>query len=484
MELKKITKDIVHHYEVEMRKVHYDALKNRHLEMADRISSGEVHPHTYKHMFQQMEDPTIRGAKSAFDVNYSKILVSQWLQDEGYDLSTLDADIHNELALLRNELLMKRTSLNNLLLDNKISEFKAGLGFFKEKPVKEREVISFLELFEQFFKFKTTKSAEREKPLSDDMQEEYRRYVDYIKFFRPDFADMPIDEVDRDVVKTVILDYRSVPVRNKKPYNRLSWAELVEYMEEYEIPDDDLPAGGSVDNVRKFIQGVFSYAVEKKLLSASPALKLRLDINLKGNRGHYRLPEVTRLEQGFLQLTNVHRKWVGLLGFYTGARASEITQLRKIDVRLDEVSQRHYLVITESAGSTKTSSGNRNVPIHKKLLEFGFMDYVGSCDDLLFPEFSTNHITQWLYPLQDKVGVSSYDEHGKKRDFHSVRHTVITMLLNSGHPIPLVQQMLGHKVINMGITERYRHDAEIHQLVDVIDSLSYELDPSLSRAVV
>jgi integrase len=68
--------------------------------------------------------------------------------------------------------------------------------------------------------------------------------------------------------------------------------------------------------------------------------------------------------------------WVPLLGIFTGARISELCQLRTADV--STVDGVHVLYITnESEGqNVKTVAARRVVPIHTELVRLGFMGFV------------------------------------------------------------------------------------------------------------
>jgi len=69
------------------------------------------------------------------------------------------------------------------------------------------------------------------------------------------------------------------------------------------------------------------------------------------------------------------KRWVPLLCAFTGARVTEITQLRKEDIRLEQ--DGWLLRITPEAGSVKTGH-YRDVPLHKQIIELGFIDFVAS----------------------------------------------------------------------------------------------------------
>jgi integrase len=68
--------------------------------------------------------------------------------------------------------------------------------------------------------------------------------------------------------------------------------------------------------------------------------------------------------------------WVSLIAMYAGARRSEIVKLRAQDIKYDNDSERHYILITELAASVKTESASRQIPIHEVLISMGFLDFV------------------------------------------------------------------------------------------------------------
>ena len=67
------------------------------------------------------------------------------------------------------------------------------------------------------------------------------------------------------------------------------------------------------------------------------------------------------------------KRWVPLICAFTGARVSEITQLRKEDVRKE--GERWVLRVTPEAGTMK--AGNyRDVPLHSQIVTEGFIQFV------------------------------------------------------------------------------------------------------------
>lgn len=72
------------------------------------------------------------------------------------------------------------------------------------------------------------------------------------------------------------------------------------------------------------------------------------------------------------------KRWVPMICAFTGARVSEITQLRKEDIRKE--GGMWVLRITPDAGTVK-SGGYRDVPLHSQIVEAGFAEFVAQCAD-------------------------------------------------------------------------------------------------------
>jgi integrase len=69
------------------------------------------------------------------------------------------------------------------------------------------------------------------------------------------------------------------------------------------------------------------------------------------------------------------KQWVPLICAFTGARVSEITQLRKEDFR--QIDEQWVARITPDAGTVKAGD-YRDVPLHQQIIEEGFMKFVES----------------------------------------------------------------------------------------------------------
>lgn len=95
---------------------------------------------------------------------------------------------------------------------------------------------------------------------------------------------------------------------------------------------------------------------------------------LRASRSHQPRPN----QFGFVRET-VHmtaaKRWAPLLCAFSGARISEITQLRKEDIR--QQGRHHVMRITPDAGTVKTGAW-RDVPLHRQIIAEGFIDFVAT----------------------------------------------------------------------------------------------------------
>lgn len=138
-----------------------------------------------------------------------------------------------------------------------------------------------------------------------------------------------------------------------------------------------------------------------------------------------------------------HKFWLPHVGLFTGARVNEICQLNpQVDIREEPETNIWYLDITdESAGhadvdkTVKTAGSKRRVPIHSKLIELGFLDYV---DDLrkgghvlLFPGFepkvrkASPEAAEWFIEFMRKIGLRDETPGARLVGMHAFRSTLL-----------------------------------------------------------
>lgn len=138
------------------------------------------------------------------------------------------------------------------------------------------------------------------------------------------------------------------------------------------------------------VRAVFRSAVKARKLPSNPAADLTIKVTkpklprekgfnddeavavLKAASAYRSKPSDNPATQEHPK-TEAAKRWAPWLCAYTGARISEMTQLRAEDVTVKDGIR--YLRITSDAGSVKTGQ-YRDVPLHPHLIALGFLDFV------------------------------------------------------------------------------------------------------------
>ncbi|NBD21287.1 tyrosine-type recombinase/integrase [Aquabacterium fontiphilum] len=169
--------------------------------------------------------------------------------------------------------------------------------------------------------------------------------------------------------------------------------------------------------------------------------------------------------------------WVPLLGLFTGARQSELCQLRTADIEAD--GEGLVLFITSERGdeedgtdatSTKTEVSKRRIPVHPELLRLGFGDYWEDVrragHKLLFPAVQRaagrpagEYFSDWFLIYRRAQGITK-----RWVDFHAFRHTASTRLTDAGVSDTVVDYLTGHASSGRGSARTYKHMQELRGL--------------------
>lgn len=175
------------------------------------------------------------------------------------------------------------------------------------------------------------------------------------------------------------------------------------------------------------------------------------------------------------------QKWLPVLGLYTGARLNELCQLQRKDILQLEG---YWCISINDEGDTqmlKSVSSKRVIPVHKKLIELGFIDFVlGTAitpNNMIFPDLKllnerySHTPSRWFSNIKNRVLTDS-----DKKSFHSFRHTFVDYLFNKlklqGNP--LVKALLGHSdtEITSGV---YGSSFSFEDLNEIIQSINFDV---------
>lgn len=149
-----------------------------------------------------------------------------------------------------------------------------------------------------------------------------------------------------------------------------------------------------------------------------------------------------------------HHKWGTLIAIHTGARLNEIAQLHLEDVR--QIDGIWCFDINQKPGTLKklkNAASKRIVPVHPRLIEYGFLDYfermkARKANDRLFPQFSHSKSDGYGRNLGRWVNESLLPDLGLKTaqlTFHSFRHTMVGKLGAADVSQAHIMAIIGHE---------------------------------------
>jgi integrase len=124
------------------------------------------------------------------------------------------------------------------------------------------------------------------------------------------------------------------------------------------------------------LRAVFQWATDNGVISENPFAKVSISVKKKPGerRRGYSDDEAALVLRAAEKEKSAHRRWVPLLCAYTGARVSEVSQLRKQDVSKQQGIW--CIQLTPEAGSLKNASSERVIPLHPRVVDAGFVKFV------------------------------------------------------------------------------------------------------------
>lgn len=173
-------------------------------------------------------------------------------------------------------------------------------------------------------------------------------------------------------------------------------------------------------------------------------------------------------------------QWISKILPLSGMRPSEVCQLQVTDIRQENGI--HYFSITENEEGKYLKNANsiREVPIHEKLIEKGFLDFVSTvkakgCKQL-FSYIPDNQFEDWSKSYCIKIGKYQTAIGMKPRQrptAYGFRHTFIDELKQQGVPEHVTAQIVGHGNNSMTYG-RYGKRLSLQKLAAIVNGISYE----------
>lgn len=271
--------------------------------------------------------------------------------------------------------------------------------------------------------------------------------VSYYPVFKSVIKDKKTSEMTKADVNEFIKLVLNLPANKTKiaKYQKRTFQEFLTFT----VPEKDRL---SPTTQEKYIRSIGSFL---KWLKRNDYSEVDLELPLKNikftkirsneQRNSFTKKDLEKIFNCKEYLQGTHKQashfWVPLIGLYTGARLNEICQLQVSDVYLEKQTGRWVFDINENKESDPNKSLKkpfhaRLVPVHKKLIELGLIDYLDSqkkqkrlFSDLPFVS-SNNKYGDKLQRWFNRTFLNNCGVITLNTSFHSLRHTVITHLVN------------------------------------------------------
>lgn len=199
----------------------------------------------------------------------------------------------------------------------------------------------------------------------------------------------------------------------------------------------------TVNKLLTRISTIFTWAVNSGYLEKTYNKGLKISKGAESDRKAFSPEQVKKVMSAMGQLPeDSWKRWAMSLGIITGARIGEVYQLTKADVR--KVGDTVVIDLNETGNkSLKNKHSKRLVPLVDGAYGFdlkAFLGYVESCPDKLFDRTSHNFTRVLNETLRDILDLES----GEGLTFHSLRHSLASLMKHRGIQVSIAQDVLGH----------------------------------------
>jgi integrase len=234
----------------------------------------------------------------------------------------------------------------------------------------------------------------------------------------------------------------------------------------------DLPAAhaNTINKSLNILSAIVAHAMREGKMDRMPSytnpfqgIKLAVDVRETERRGIFEAADLKAIFSTPVYASGSRPQggggeaafWLPLIALFTGARQSELAQLRVEDLRQDPESGLWFFDIgTEGGRSIKTASSRRKVPVHPHLVSAGLLRYRQSLIDQkqtalgdLWPDIRSDAKGRRAGPWSKwfnrylRVNAKVLDT---SKVFHSFRHTFKRMCRDAGIGEELHDALTGH----------------------------------------
>jgi integrase len=217
----------------------------------------------------------------------------------------------------------------------------------------------------------------------------------------------------------------------------------------------------TLEKLKLLLSQLYQYAIMHEIVPSEKNVVRYVDISKAGNPDSIDREPFTKKEIAQLWSAECSNEYVSivLMLIYSGLRISEMFDLKKEDVNLQEMC---FNVI-----KSKTDAGIRTVPIAQKVLPL-FEKWISKndCKYVISNQNGKkftyhNYCDCYWFPILESIGM----EHRP----HDTRHTCVSLLASAGVDDRVIKKIVGHK--GKGVTQKVYTHFELTELLDAINKI-------------
>lgn len=348
------------------------------------------------------------------------------------------------------------------------------------EPIKSKTKWS--DLFDDFAEYKRGF-----KKITETTINQNRGYLETIFYL---MKNPVLEDITYKHCLTVCKLISKVPLRWKDRYNNASLLKLVNEVDEkgYETLST-----ASIRNHLMTFKEFLRFAKKRRYITESFEYDIDIPKKEKGKeRESFSGSELVKIFNVRTypnkdDIYHFHRYWIPLIALFTGMRLNEICQLFVGDIQKKK--NIYYFNVTDEGEKQhlKNQNSKRKVPVHPKLIELGFIDFVNeqkkNKQQLLFNKLSyspknkyNKKMSAWFARYLEEIGITQ-----ESKVFHSFRHLVKQSLRNYGVPKEFQNAICGWSGDDIG-EKVYGGEVPIEILYKEICKLKYPvLEKSLEQ---
>jgi integrase len=314
---------------------------------------------------------------------------------------------------------------------------------------------------------------------------EYKRHMEFFVYF---LGERQVDKIGRKELDNVMGTFANMPLKqidHKKGgvktniHKDYSLEERINLALEGKVEHRYLPATKYILSAIKVLRNFFLYLRKEDFIEIDPVSMMLFDAKkVSKNKGYKRTKFSKTLARKITNYcakdTNNELHWAALIMAYTGSRNSEVMQLRREDILIDEEFNILYFRITDQAGSTKTESSNRIIPIHSKLIELGFNTFYQRIPSGKIFTKSVDNLNNWFKELRLELNIPALSPNNELLDLYSFRHTVRTTLTTNNQSEKMINAITGHSNKDIGGNYTHINIEDIQEIKNVIEHIIYD----------